>query len=64
MINKNIKELRKELCKGCNWACTGVFFQSNIDKIISCPCSICIVKLTCRENCERWTEWFECTMKK
>jgi len=42
----------KSIIEGENYDC----IKWNYDK--SCSCTLCIVKMVCRESCEKWKDWW------
>ena len=58
-LNGHIGLIVDNKCDGCYGRCT--FSDLNADG--SCPCSICILKMTCTGDdesvCDEWEEWFD-----
>jgi len=47
-------------CEGCHLSTSDIVTCMDDNKKGTCPCTLCIVKVTCRIWCDKNREWVNC----
>lgn len=52
--------MNEEMCVGCKGSCVREHeYKTPIGTILTCPCSMCIIKVMCKSGCDAYSDYVE-----